>query len=122
MSSTKASVSFPSLQQVTERFGLEPYGRVQTFIDLEIARLSDDYVPMDTGATRKSVFVNSRFGSGELIYDAYRTRNGTIWDDTTLKFQDAPRRGVKWVLRMWEEGGKEKVTQGAERLIGRGKK
>jgi hypothetical protein len=104
-----------------EQFGLGERERVQTFIDMEIARLSDPYVPNDTGYTRKSVFVNSHFGSGEIIYDAYRVRGGkTIWDDETLNFQDAPDRGVKWVLRMWANGGKAKILREANALAARG--
>lgn len=116
----KASVEFPSLKACVERFGLGEGGRVQTFVDMEIARLSDPYVPSDTSHTRKSVIANSRFGSGEIVYDAYKTRRGTIWDDETLKFQDAPMRGVKWVSRMWESGGKEKVVKAAGALAARG--
>jgi hypothetical protein len=104
-----------------KQFGLGEGGRVQTFVDMEAARLSDPYVPNDTGFTRKSVFLNSRFGSGGIIYDAYKTRGGkTIWDDEALKFQDAPMRGVKWVLRMWESGGEEKITRAANALAARG--
>jgi hypothetical protein len=117
----KASVAFPSLEAYMKQFGLGEGERVQTFIDMEIARLSDPYVPNDSGFTRKSVFANSRFGSGELVYDAYRTRGGkTIWDDETLTFQDAPVRGVLWALRMWGNGGKEKIMREANALAARG--
>jgi hypothetical protein len=116
----KASVTFPSFKAYVERRGLGEGGRVQTFIDMETARLSDPYTPNDTGYTRKSVFVNSRFGSGEIIYDAYKTRRGAIWDDEAIRFQDAPMRGVKWVLRMWEAGGGEKIMAEANRLAAKG--
>jgi hypothetical protein len=91
---------------------------VQKYIDISIARKADPYVPMDTGFTKKSVFVNSNFGSGELIYDAYKTHNGkTIWDDETIHFQDAPMRGILWVLRMWQNGGKESIMSEVMRLL-----
>lgn len=116
----EVSVNFPKFTRFIEQCGLARGGLVQQFIDAEIARLSDPYVPSDTTGTRKSVFRLTNFGSGKVVYQAYGKEGGrTIWNDTrdTVKWQDAPRRGPFWVLRMWEAGGRDTVMAGVRRLL-----
>lgn len=56
--------------------GLEPCGKVQKAIDNEVLRRSDPYVPMRTGTLKKSGFLATKIGSGEVIYNAiYANRN-----------------------------------------------
>ena len=112
-------INISPLQEIASLF--EPGGNLQKFIDLEIARLSDPYVPSDTTAMRKSVYARSQFGSGEIIYEIYGDANGkNSWNDHTSRFQDAPRRGPEWAVRMLNEGGKEKLEEAARRFIDRG--
>jgi len=100
--------------------GLLPRGKVQTLYDSEVARLSDSFAPSDTAALRKSVFTQTDFGSGEVIYSVYGNKDGrNTWNDTTSKFQDAPKRGPFWVIRMFNEGGKEKLLLALKRLFAR---
>ena len=95
-----------------------PGGDVQKLADMEIARLSDPYVPSDTAALRKSVFVRSNFGSGEIIYEIYGNANGrNTWNDTSSLFQDRPIRGAFWTERMLNNGGKEKLELTLKRFI-----
>lgn len=54
--------------------GLEPGGKVQKVIDSEVLRRSDPYVPMDTGALKKSGILGTKIGSGEVIYNAIYAR------------------------------------------------
>jgi len=122
MLKAKVKVSFPKAQAVIERVGLQKGGRVQTLIDSEIARGCDDYVPKDSGHTRGSVYVNSKFGDGKLIWDIYGNENGrNIWNDTreNVHWQDAPMRGPFWALRFWNGGGRERVIREANALLKR---
>ncbi|MCL2879042.1 MAG: hypothetical protein FWF29_02240 [Treponema sp.] len=110
---------FPKLSQYQKQLGLEPKGAAQKLIDSEIVRLSDPYVPSDTTYTRKSVYLHTDFGSGKVIYEAYGNAPGrNIWNDEKAQFQDRPRRGPFWVLRMWADGGMEKIMKTVNRLFG----
>ena len=109
-----------NIQDYIKILGLLPQGKVQTFIDSEIVRLSDPYVPSDTTALRKSVFTKTDFGSGQIIYSIYGNPTGrNTWNDTTSRFQDAPKRGSFWTMRMLNEGGREKLMLALRRLFSR---
>jgi len=82
----------------------------QRFLDMKVIKLSDPYVPSDTTALRKSVFVKTQFGSGRLVYKVYGNPDGkNTWNDTTAVFQDRPIRGAFWTIRMLADGGAEKL-------------
>jgi hypothetical protein len=93
--------------------------RLQKFIDISIARHSDKYAPSDTTALRKSVFTNTVFGQGLLIYTIYGNPTGrNTWNDDTSLFQDRPTRGSRWVERWWNGGGKETLELEIMRFLG----
>jgi hypothetical protein len=109
-----------NIQDYIKSMGLLPRGKVQTFYDIEVARLADPYVPSDTTALRKSVFTQTNFGSGLIKYLIYGNKDGrNTWNDTTSKFQDAPKRGPFWVIRMFNEGGREKLLLALKRFFDR---
>jgi len=108
-----------SIQAYARHIGLQKGGPVQAFIDSEVARLSDPFVPSDTSALRKSVFEKSAFGSGEITYSIYGNKAGrNTWNDTASRFQDAPKRGPFWVIRAMEAGGYGKLMEGIRRYLG----
>jgi len=81
---------------------------LQKYVDMSVARHSDKYAPSDTTALRKSVFANTLFGSGRLVYTIYGNPNGrNTWNDDTSLFHDRPTRGSRWVERWFNGGGKE---------------
>jgi len=93
---------------------------LQKMIDMSVARHSDKYAPSDTTALRKSVFLNTIFGQGYLIYTIYGNPNGrNTWNDDTSLFQDRPIRGPRWVERWWNGGGKEVLELEIMRFINR---
>jgi len=98
------------------------YGKgsnLQKFIDMSVARHSDKYAPSDTTALRKSVFANSNFGSGQIIYSIYGNPTGrNTWNDDTSLFQDRPTRGSRWVQRWFTGGGMEVLDREIKRFIG----
>ena len=118
MPKPKVKFYIPAVQTYSKILGLLPKSNVQTLIDTEVVRLSDPYVPSDTTAIRKSVFINTDFGSGKIEYDIYGNVPGrNTWNDTTSEFQDRPRRGPFWTIRMWNDGGKEKVIKTINRFL-----
>jgi len=115
----KVTVKGPTVQNFIKGLGLLRGGRVQTFIDTEVARLSDPFVPSDTTFVRKSVFLNTDFGSGLITYSIYGNPQGrNTYNDVTSEFQDRPKRGPYWVHRMFPAGGREKLADGIRRFLG----
>lgn len=97
-----------------------PGSDLQKFIDMEVVRLSDPYVPSDTTALRKSAFTRTDFGSGRIIYEIYGNPNGrNTWKDTTSNFQEAPTRGAFWTIRMLVDGGAAMLKKEIETFTGR---
>ena len=110
-----ASIKGPKVEDYIKKLGLLPGGAIQMFIDSEVARLADPFVPSDTTYLRKSVFELTEFGSGMVVYAIYHRR---MYEDVTSEFQDAPMRGGWWVHRMLDSGGREKIKEGIRRLLG----
>ena len=99
--------------------GLKPGGEVQLFVDTEIIKHCDPYVPFDTGMLKDSPLYASRIGHGEIIYDTpYARRMYTAPDD--CNFQNRPLRGPNWAVRMWADHVKA-ILQGAPKISGGGK-
>jgi len=95
-----------------------PGSDLQKFVDMSVVRHSDKYAPSDTTALRKSVFVNTHFGSGQLIYTIYGNPNGrNTWNDDVSLFQDRPIRGPRWVQRWFTGGGMEILGREIKRFI-----
>jgi hypothetical protein len=117
MARHKVIIQDPKVQDFIKNLGLLPRGKTQTFIDIEMARLADPKVPSDTTHTRKSVFLNTIFGLGKIIYDVYYR---FMYEDTSRRYQDAPMRGAFWVHRMLNEGSREKIIMAVKRLLARG--
>ena len=53
-------------RQLTQDRGLQPYGRVQKFIDQEVIRLMDPYTPNLTGTMIKTATLGTKIGSGVI--------------------------------------------------------
>ena len=85
------------------------------FIDTEIIKHSDPYVPFVTGMLKNSAWLASEIGHGKIIYDTPYAEK--MYTSPELNFQDAPMRGAFWVERMWADRGDEIVT-GAAKLAG----
>lgn len=101
--------------KILSKRGLEPGGKVQRFIDSEVLRLCEPYVPRDQGILIDSGVSNTEIGSGVVSYDTPYARR---WYYEPAQFQGAPKRGNYWFERMKNEGGKEKILQGAAKLAG----
>lgn len=108
-------VIMKSPEEILRARGLEEGGAVQQFIDSEVLRLCDPYVPRDQGILIKSGILNTVIGSGTVMYSTPYARR---WYYEPANFQGAPKRGNYWFERMKNEGGKAKILQGAARIAG----
>ena len=76
------------------------FDRVQVFIDNEVLRKCDPYVPMDTGMLKKSGILGTVVGSGEVIYIAPYARIQYYNNKGTGNNNKSGLRGPYWFERM----------------------
>lgn len=93
---------------------LEPGGEVQLFLDTEIIKQCDPYVPKNKGILMKSPLQASEIGNGKIIYDTPYAKK-MYYAPKYWKFQNGPLRGPNWMERMWNDRGKE-IIRGAQKL------
>lgn len=101
-------------ERIIKDRGLENSGNVQRFIDSECLRLTAPFVPKDTGALIESGTINTKIGSGEVIYNTPYARR---WYYMPAQFQGAPERGNYFFERMKQQY-KEQILAGAKKLAG----
>lgn len=102
-------------KKTIKKHGLDEGGIVQQFIDSEVLRRCNPYVPRDNGALIDSGILNTDIGSGMVVWDTPYARR---WYYESAEFQGAPKRGNYWFERMKNEGGKEAILRGAAKLAG----
>lgn len=136
-----------NLKDCIHAFGLDEGGRVQQAVTNEVLTLSDDYIPFDEGGLKKSGEIEGTdvvWGDG-LKYARYMW-NGIVYEDPLLhcagsevedggrrsrkgvnkvptkrllEYRGAPKRGARWVPRMLQNGGREKIEAVARKEAGR---
>lgn len=62
-------LQIPSNPEMLVRRNLQRGGKVQKFIDAEVIRQCEPYVPFDEGVLTASASIATRVGSGEVIYN-----------------------------------------------------
>lgn len=105
----------------------EPGGSAQRFFTNELMRLSDDYVPMNSGVLKNSakaekggtaiiyetpyaryhwygkMMADPVYGKGAFFKEGYgfwsRPNVEKVLTDKNMKYQESPRRGPRWVER-----------------------
>ena len=117
MKITLSKIDF-DVEKIIRSRGLEDGGAVQRYIDSEVLRLCDPYVPRDNGELINSGVLSTVIGSGQVSYDTPYARR---WYYERARFQGAPKRGNYWFERMKNEGGRDKILRGAAKIAG-GKK
>lgn len=112
------------IQKAVQSRGLETGMKVQKFIDSEVLRSSEPYIPKLTGTLIKSGTIHTKIGTGEVVYktpyarrqyyeNAGRGREGS---------NKGGRRGKFWFERM-KANHLETILNGAAKLAGcRGEK
>lgn len=107
----------PTAQILAER-GLERGGRVQTFVDTSVVRLSDKYVPMQSGTLKKAI--GTVYGSGKVRYNTPYARKN-YYESAGRGTQGTSFGGLRG--RLWFERMKsvylDTILAGARRLLRR---
>lgn len=102
----KAGFEILALQVLLNARGLEVQGEVQKFIDSEVLRLTDPYVPLDTSALKKSGTQHTKIGSGEVVYKTPYARR------QYFENKGNGLRGKQWFERA-KINHKEEILRGA---------
>lgn len=92
------------------------FNKVQVFIDSEVLRLCDPYVPMDTGMLKKSGILGTVVGSGEVIYIAPYGRTQYYNNKGNGNNNKSGLRGGFWFERMKSDHKKE-IFEGAKKIV-----
>ncbi|HOJ01292.1 MAG TPA: minor capsid protein [Anaerolineaceae bacterium] len=95
------------------------YSEAQKFVDSEVLRLCEPYVPLRTGMLIKSGILGTEIGSGEVKYIAPYARR-QYYSRRKPGSQTGPLRGPYWFQRMKEVHGR-RIIEGARRIAGGGK-
>ena len=99
-------------------------GKAHTYLANQMIRLSDPYVPMDTGTMKNLVHITPGGNGVYIIYPAIYSRyhwHGKVMigrapkkvTNKNMNYRD-PRRGPYWVQRMWADRGREIVANVAD--------
>lgn len=99
--------------------GLNTGERVQKFIDNEVLRQSEPYVPMLNKDLIRSGPINTKIGSGEVIYRTPYARRQYYENAGMGKegMSKGGRRGKQWFERM-KANHREQILAGAARIAG----
>lgn len=91
----------------------EKIHRTQKYIDSEILKCSEPFVPFRTGSLKRSGITGTRIGTGVIKYTApYAKRQ-------YFAGKSSGQRGRKWVKRMWLSQGKQIIKNANKILNGR---
>lgn len=115
-----------NVAEILRRRGLGDSDRARILLASEVARLSDPYVPMQSGALKNSSQIEN--GGRKLIYPgpyAHYQYEGEVMAGTapkqytgkSLTYQGAPMRGKQWDKRMMADRGGD-LTRRFAKLIG----
>lgn len=136
------SFNMKNTAQLLAECGLQPYGRVQKFIDQECIRLMDPYTPRVSGNLIKSASIGTKIGSGHIEQVAPYARylyygklmvspltgssyakkgESKVLTDKDLDYSKAanPQAGSFWFER-FKTDHKEKILKGAQNIANRG--
>lgn len=100
-------IIFDNLESMLARRNLETNGEVQKFIDSEVIRLSEPYVPFDSGYLKDDApAIGTVVGSGKVKYKAPYARR-QYYENT-----GNGQRGKMWFERM-KADHKDDILRGA---------
>lgn len=135
------------MDECIKALGLDEKGRVQQFVSNEVLKLCEPYVPLDEGGLKDSGRVEDATDvvwGGETVLYAHYQWEGIVYEDPELHcagfrledggwrsrknvekvpterkltYENGGLRGPKWVERMLQNGGMEKIEKGAKEKI-----
>lgn len=95
------------------------YSAAQVFVDSEVLRLSEPYIPLLTGALIKSGQLGTDVGSGTVAWIVPYARR-QYYSARRPGSQTGPLRGPFWFERM-KASFKNQIVSGARKIAGSGK-
>jgi hypothetical protein len=95
---------------------LKKFGSAQSFVDIEVLRLSAPYIPKETGMLIKSGSLGTNIGSGTVRYIAPYARRQYYLKNRKPQLKNDHLRGSLWFKRMKEAHG-EKILRGARHIM-----
>lgn len=101
------------------------YQNAQVYLDGEVLRLSEPYMPKDKGVLIRSGRLFTEVGSGlvqwstpyaRYVYEGKVMvgRKPKVVTNKDLRYQGAPKRGAHWFTRMMEVNGKRLIQRTAK--------
>ena len=93
------------------------YSRAQKFVDSEILRYSEPYIPLLTGVLVKTGILGTDIGSGLIEWIAPYAKT-QYYSPRAVGSQTGALRGPFWFRRMKEVSGR-KIIAGAKKIAGR---
>ena len=113
----KMTVSMKPTREIIERRGLQKGGRVQKFVDSEVIRYSDPYIPMQQGILKKSHKPATIVGSGLVKYDTPYARKQYYSNSGNGKegINNGGMRGRLWFERMKADHKKD-ILNGVKKM------
>lgn len=94
------------------------YDDAQHFVDSEVLRLSEPFIPLQTGMLIKSGILGTDIGSGEVNWIAPYAR-AQYYSPRSPGSETGPLRGPYWFERMKAVHG-QRIINGARRRAGGG--
>jgi hypothetical protein len=94
------------------------YSRAQMFVDSEVLRLSEPFIPLRTGTLIKTGILGTKIGSGEVKWIAPYAK-AQYYNPRKPGRETGPLRGGFWFERM-KAVYKKVILDGARRLAGGG--
>lgn len=107
MAKTRITVEIDPVDKILAKRNMEPGGQAELFLTNEVVRISDPYVPMQTGMMKNTVQVEPGKATYPQIYSEvqYDKNRGT------------GRRGAHWDVRAMADRALE-VVRSVARFIG----
>jgi len=95
------------------------YKKAQSWLDNEVLKDSDPYVPMDTGNLRNSGISGTKLGSGEVVYNAPYARRMYYGVHFNFSKDKHPKACAQWFEKA-KAANKSEWEKGAEKIIRNG--
>lgn len=128
MITAKINIKLDTPQDIIQKRGLEPGGRIQMIFADELVARGERRTPMQEGDLINSVKIEN--GGQEIYYPGPYARY--LWygvamegkapmkpTDRPLQFQEAHTRGKEWLIRTWQDDGNKILHEIAEMIGGK---
>lgn len=108
----KVVYELDSTEEMLKKRGLEPGGRVQKMLTMEVYRESEPYVPFQQGILAHGpanaveddhIIYNTPYAHYQWKGEVMAGRAPKHYTGRPIKHHGAPKRGKEWTRRMWAD-------------------